>query len=101
MRIRKVPETVTRLESMNPQAHFYIDAIDEGGSVTNWDFEHASPSVLLMQGWIGNSLTAGDQVAVEGLLAKDGAKLANTRTVTLPGGWKVFAGSTADGEPTE
>ena len=38
---------------------------------------------------------------VEGFLAKDGAKIANARKVVLPDGRKVFAGSTADGEPVK
>ena len=43
---------------------------------------------------------AGADSKVEGFLAKDGAKMASARTVTLPDGRRVFAGSTADGEPT-
>ena len=93
--------TVTKLEWTNPHAHFYVDVTDESGNVTNWDFELASPNVLLMQGWRRDSLKVGDQVTVEGFLAKDGAKMANARRVTLPDGRKVFAGSTADGEPTK
>jgi len=97
----KVSGTVTKVEWMNPHAHFYLDVKDDSGSVTNWDFELASPNVLLMQGWSRNSLKAGDQATVEGFQAKDGAKLANARRVTLPDGRKVFAGSTTDGEPTK
>jgi hypothetical protein len=97
----KIAGSVTKVEWLNPHVHFYLDAKDESGSVTNWDFELASPNVLLMQGWRRDSLKAGDQVSVEGYLAKDGAKLANARRVTLPDGRKVFAGSSADGEPTK
>jgi hypothetical protein len=97
----KVLGTVTKVEWMNPHAHFYVDVKDDAGAVTNWDFELASPNVLLMQGWRRDSLKVGDQVTVEGFLAKDGAKMANARRVTLPDGRKVFAGSTADGEPTK
>jgi hypothetical protein len=97
----KVSGPVTKVEWMNPHAHFYVDVKDDSGNVTNWDFELASPNVLLMQGWRRDSLKTGDQVTVEGFLAKDGAKMANARRVTLPDGRKVFAGSTADGEPTK
>jgi hypothetical protein len=97
----KVSGLCTKVEWMNPHAHFYVDVKDDDGNVTNWDFELASPNVLLMQGWRRDSLKAGDQVTVEGFLAKDGAKMANARKVTLPDGRKVFAGSTADGEPTK
>ena len=97
----KVSGECTKVEWMNPHAHFYVDVKDDAGNVTNWDFELASPNVLLMQGWRRDSLKVGDQVTVEGFLAKDGAKMANARRVTLPDGRKVFAGSTADGEPTK
>jgi hypothetical protein len=97
----KITGAVTKVEWLNPHAHFYVDVKDDNGNITNWDFELASPNVLLMQGWKRDSLKAGDQISVEAFLAKDGSKLANARRVTLPDGRKVFAGSTADGEPTK
>ena len=48
--------TVTRVEWTNPHARFYVDVKDEGGSVTNWNLELASPNVLARQGWTRNSL---------------------------------------------
>ena len=52
-------------------------------------------------GWAGirNSLKVGDQITVEGYLAKDGSKMANARSATLADGRKVFAGSSGDGGP--
>jgi hypothetical protein len=85
----------TKVEWMNPHAHFRADVKGNDGNVTNWDFELASPNVLLMQGWQRDSLKAGDPVTVEGFLAKDGTRIASARRVTLPDGRKVFAGSTA------
>jgi hypothetical protein len=49
-----------------------------------------------------DSLKVGDQVTVEGYLAKDGSALANARRVTLADGRKVFAGSAAsEGGPQQ
>ena len=93
----QVSGVVTKMEWMNPHARFYVDVKDESGSVTNWNFELGSPNVLRLQGWRRDSLKVGDQVSVEGYLAKDGSKLANARSVTLADGRKVFAGSSADG----
>ena len=92
--------TVTKMEWTNPHARFYIDVNDENGSVTNWNFELASPNVLMRQGWTRNSLKVGDVVTVTGLQAKDASKLASAKTVTLADGRKVFAGMTGDGGPT-
>ena len=93
--------TVTKVEWTNPHARFYIDAKDENGNVTNWNFELASPNVLMRQGWTRNSLKVGDTVTVTGSQAKDASKLASARTVTLADGRKVFAGMTGDGGPTK
>jgi Family of unknown function (DUF6152) len=89
---------VTKVEWMNPHARFYVDVKDETGKVTNWELELGSPNALMRLGWTRNSLKIGDQVTVEGSLAKDGSKLANARKVTLADGRKVFAGSALDTE---
>lgn len=93
--------TVTKVEWQNPHARFYIDVKDEGGKVTNWEFELGSPNGLMRRGWTRNSLKAGDVVTVSGYHAKDGSNLANARSITLADGRKVFAGSTEDGGPTQ
>jgi hypothetical protein len=47
-------------------------------------------------------LKEGDEVAVEGYAAKDGSNIANARSVMLPDGRKVFAGSPeTDGGPAK
>src|ERR1700730_18093227 len=35
----KLTGTVTKMEWMNPHAHFYVDSKDESGAVTHWNFE--------------------------------------------------------------
>ena len=98
----KVQGTVTKLEWTNPHARFYVDVKDQSGKVTNWNFELGSPNVLIRQGWRRTALKEGDQVTVEGYMAKDGSNLANARRVTFPDGRKVFAGSAeSDGGPTK
>jgi hypothetical protein len=91
--------TVTKFEWTNPHARFYIDVKDESGNVTNWNLELASPNVLGRQGWTRHSLNIGDAITVEGSRAKDGAHMANARTVTLSDGKVVGARSAADGGP--
>lgn len=93
--------TVTKMEWMNPHARFYVDVKDESGNVTNWELELGSPNGLMRRGWTRNSLKPGDNVIIEGYLAKDGSKLANARNVTLADGRKIFAGSSDDGGPTK
>src|SRR5262249_15190397 len=92
--------TVTKVEWTNPHARFYVDVKETNGTMTNWNFELASPNVLVRNGWTRNSLKYGDEVTVEGMLAKDGSKMANARTVKLADGRRVFAGSSADSPET-
>jgi Family of unknown function (DUF6152) len=85
--------SVVRVEWTNPHARFYIDVKDTDGSVVQWNLELASPNVLVRQGWTRSSLKIGDEITVQGSMAKDGSKMANARNVTLASGKRVFAGS--------
>jgi hypothetical protein len=93
--------TVTKLEWTNPHARFYIDVKDANGKATNWELELGSPNTLIRYGWKRDALKVGDEVIVDGYLAKDGSKLANAKTVKFPDGRVVNAGSSADLNPTK
>jgi Family of unknown function (DUF6152) len=90
---------VSKVEWTNPHARFYVDVRDESGTVTNWNLELASPNVLVRNGWSRKSLMVGDEIVVEGSLAKDGSKMANARVVRLADGRRVFAGSSGGDAP--
>lgn len=87
---------VTKVEWTNPHARFYIDVKDKNGSITNWNLELASPNALRRLGWTRDILKPGDKVSVFVAPAKDGAKMANARTVTLADGRKMVAGIAAE-----
>jgi hypothetical protein len=88
---------VTKIEWTNPHARFYIDVADADGKVVNWNLELSSPNYLKRAGWSSTSLKPGDEVSVEGSLARSGANMANARLVTFPDGTRVFARSAQDG----
>jgi len=88
--------TVTKVEWTNPHARIYIDVQEEGGKVVNWDFELGPPNGLMRQGWNRNSLQQGHVVKINGFLSKDQEHVANARSVFLPDGRQVFAGSSFD-----
>ena len=96
-----VKGSVTRIEWTNPHTHVYIDVKDDKGNVTNLKFELASPLVLLQCGWTARLLNVGDEVTVEGAMAKDGANRANARVVTLADGRRVSAGSSGGDLPSK
>jgi len=88
--------TVAKVAWTNPHAHIHVDVADRAGKVTTWDFELGSPNALMRRGWSTRSLKPGDQVTVNGYLAKDGSSLANARSITLSDGHELFAGSSND-----
>lgn len=93
---------VQKVAWVNPHAYVWVDAKDDSGKVITYAFESLSPNALARSGWTRNSLKPGDQVTVDGYLAKDGKPLsdgsihANSKLITLSDGRKVFAGSSAD-----
>jgi|SRR5579871_3669678 len=84
---------VTKVEWMNPHAHFFMIVKNGSGLPTTWDMELGSPNVLMREGWMRSSLKEGDEVTVQGSLAKDGSNLVNAKAVTLSNGKRVLAGS--------
>jgi len=90
---------VTKIEWANPHIWVYLDVKDEQGSVQPWQCEGGPPNTLTRNGWSVNSLKPGDQVTIEGVLAKDGSKTCNARLVKLPDGRSVFAGSSGGDAP--
>lgn len=93
--------TVTKVEWTNPHARIYVDAKDDKGTVISWNIELGGPLQLNRLGWKRNSVKVGDQIKVDGYMAKDGSKMANARNVLFADGRKVFAGSSGDGAPTQ
>ena len=85
--------TVTKVEWMNPHIWIYLDAKDEKGATSKWQCEGGAPNGLIRNGWGKADLKAGDPVTIDGSLAKDGSNTCNARQVSLPGGKRVFAGS--------
>jgi hypothetical protein len=79
---------VTKVEWVNPHAHFSLDVKDADGKVTNWTFELAAPNALIRagSGWTKESFKEGDSVTVTGFRAKDDSNIAATTSVTLANG---------------
>jgi len=100
-----VKGTVAKVAWVNPHAYVYIAAKDQNGKSVTWAFETLSPNALAIRGWSRTSLTIGEEVTVDGYLAKDGKPLedgslhANSRQITKADGRKVFVGSSAPDAP--
>ena len=91
--------TITRIQWTNPHSYFYLDVKDSQGHVNNWACESSNPGALSRRGWNKGDLKFGDQLIVDGYLAKDGSRLIDARRVTLPNGRLLYGGSEGDGGP--
>jgi hypothetical protein len=92
--------TVTRLEWANPHIWIYLDVKDDHDAVQHWQCEGGAPNTLTRNGWSKDSLKATQAITIDGWLAKDGSKSCNMRSVKLPDGRTVFAGSSGGDNPT-
>jgi hypothetical protein len=90
---------VTKVELINPHAWIHVDVKGQDGKVTSWMIEAGSPNVLLRRGFTKTTVAPGTQVVVDGYQSKDGSMKANGRDITLPGGRKLFLGSSGTGAP--
>ena len=91
--------SVTKVEWQNPHIWVYLDVKDDQGRVQPWQCEGGAPNTLTRNGWSKESLKFGEQVTIDGALAKDGSKTCNMRVVKLPDGRTVFAGSSGGDAP--
>jgi len=91
--------TVTKVEWGNPHIWMFLTVKDDNGVDQPWQCEGGPPNTLTRNGWSPNSLKVGDQITIDGALAKDGSKTCNARTVKLADGRSVFAGSSGEYPP--
>src|SRR5687767_10726781 len=100
-----VKGTVRKLSWVNPHAYIYVDVKESNGKLVTWAFEILSPNALQRNGWNRDSLKYGDQISVEGYLARHGKPLAdgslhgNARVVIRADGRRMFSGNAEDGGP--
>ena len=86
---------VVKVEWLNPHAYFYLDVTEKAtGEIVNWACELTSPVGLMRRGWTRNSLRIGDEVTVEGPLARDGSSSLSAESVVLiETGTRLFFGT--------
>jgi hypothetical protein len=85
-KILTIKGRITRIEWMNPHARIWVDAKNADGTVSSWEMELPPPHALQLHDVRIDFVKQGDQVSVDLWRAKDGSKLANALTVTLPDG---------------
>jgi hypothetical protein len=79
----KLKGIVTKVEWTNPHVWIYLNVKDDSGKVTNWGAEMGPPHGLQRQGWRRETLKIGEEITVDGWLAKNGSSRVNARSITL------------------
>ena len=90
---------VTKVDWTNPHVYCYMDVTDEAGKVINWGLEMGPPNGLQRAGWTRNTMKVGDEVVVEGTLAKDGSNQANARSVVMANTGRKLGAASSENQP--
>jgi len=89
---------VTKIEWTNPHVWFYVDVKQKDGTVQNWGWEMGPPHGLQARGWTRTTMKLGDEIKVDGTLAKNGSNRGNARSVTMVSTGKKLGAASSEGE---
>ena len=89
---------VTKVEWTNPHVWFYINVKNEDGLVSNWGFEMGPPHGLQARGWTRTTMKLGDEILVNGTLAKNGSNRGNARSVTMVSTGQKLGAASSEGQ---
>src|SRR5213596_3391462 len=88
---------VTKIDWANPHVWFYLNIKTESGVIENWGFEMGGPNGLRNSGWTRETMKIGDEVIVDGSLARNGSKNVNARNVTMASTGKKLGAASSQG----
>jgi hypothetical protein len=88
---------VTKIDWANPHVWFYLNVKNEAGTVENWGFEMGGPNSLRNSGWTKETMKIGDELVVEGFLARNGTRNVNAKNVTMAATGKKLGAASSQG----
>jgi hypothetical protein len=97
----KMKGIVTKIDWANPHVWFYLNIKTEAGPIENWGFEMGGPNSLRTSGWTKETMKIGDEVVVEGSLAKNGSRNVNAKNVTMASTGKKLGAASSQGNPVD
>ena len=83
--------TLTSVDWRNPHAWIYLDVKATSGAVEKWQCELGSPNAMARAGFGRKSANPGDEIELDGVLAKDGSKTCSTRVVKAKDGHVLYS----------
>ena len=88
---------VTKIDWANPHVWFYLNVKKDNGTIENWGFEMGGPNSLRNSGWTKDTMKIGDELAVEGFLARNGTRNVNAKNVTMASNGKKLGAASSQG----
>jgi hypothetical protein len=88
---------VTKIEWTNPHVWFYLNVKNTNGQMENWGFEMGPPHGLQSRGWTRTTMKLGDEIQVNGSLAKNGSKRVNARNVVMVSTGQKLGAASSEG----
>ena len=82
-----------KMDWVNPHSWVYFSVTDAEGKTAEWKAETPPPNGLYRAGWRKNMLKEGDEVTVQGYLAKDGDYIMWSQSVTFADGSRLTLNS--------
>jgi hypothetical protein len=84
---------ITEMRWSNPHGWIYVDVKGPDGKVVNWGCETGAVNALYRRGWRKEDLPVGAMLTIDGWQARNGTPTMNARSLVLPDGRRLFAGS--------
>jgi hypothetical protein len=85
--------TFTQLDWRNPHAWIYLNVKNASGGVDNWRCELGSPNAMTRVGFSRDSIKEGEEIVLDGILAKKGTNICSTRVVKSKDGRTILSQS--------
>ena len=92
---------VTKIDWANPHVWFYLNVKTENGAIENWGFEMGGPNSLRTSGWTKETMKIGDELIVEGSLARNGSRSVNAKNVTMASTGKKLGAASSQTNPVD
>ena len=81
------------MDWVNPHSHLIFEVTTPDGKVEKWTAETPPPNGLYRAGWRQNMIKGGEEITVNGYLAKDGDNLMWAQSVDFADGRRITLNS--------
>lgn len=84
---------VVRMDWVNPHSHLVLSVTNAEGKTEEWAAETPPPNGLYRAGWRKDMVKGGEEITVNGFLAKDGSNLMWAQSVDFADGRRITLNS--------